>query len=114
MTQEQITAAFRKNSSAESLFEIRFKTRSPIKGLFIKTADYHELSRKNLWRIVSEKNIEEFKNTRDETLARIFNGVEFTGIDSKKYTGYSLDFFNFSMTFKYLVLKRVNSKSLLS
>jgi hypothetical protein len=83
MTQDQIIAIVRKNQSPEPVLEIRFKTRSPMKGLFIKSADYQELSRKNFWRVVSERNIEEFKETRDENLARIYNGMEFTGLDSK-------------------------------
>ena len=82
MTFEQIEEIVRKKPYPNSLFEIRFKTRNPIKGLFLKTSDYRELSRKNLWRIVSESNIEEFKRSNDESLARIFNGVEFTRLES--------------------------------
>ena len=81
MTQEQINDIIRKDRSSSPLFEIKFKTRSPIKGLFITTADYGELSRKNLWRIVSESKIEEYKKSKDENLARIFNGVEFTKLE---------------------------------
>lgn len=44
MTHEQIEAVLEKSKSKEPVFEIRFKTRSPIKGLFIKTADYSELA----------------------------------------------------------------------
>jgi len=77
MTYEQIEDILRRKNS-ELLFEIRFKARNSIRGLFIKTADYKELSRKNLWRIVSETHIEAYKRTADESLARIFNGTEFT------------------------------------
>ena len=83
MTYEQIEEVMRKKQPADPLFEIRFKTRNPIKGLFIKTSDYQELSRKNLWRIVSETNLEEYRKTRNESLARIFNGTEFTRLDAK-------------------------------
>jgi hypothetical protein len=33
---------------------------------------------KNFWRVVPEKNIEEWKKSRNMNLARIFNGQEFT------------------------------------
>lgn len=60
---------------------INFKTRKPIKGLFIKLKDYEELRRKNLWRIVSENNIESYKTSSDTNLARIFNGAEMTRLE---------------------------------
>ncbi len=78
MTYEQIDDIVKKKPASELVFEIRFRGRDPIKGLFIITSDYRELSRKNLWRIVSESYIDEYKKTRDESLSRIFNGVEFT------------------------------------
>jgi len=83
MTYEQVEEALRKKSVSSQIFEIKFKLRSPIKGLFIKTADYQELSRKNLWRIVSESYIDEFKKTQNENLARIFNGTEFTKLEAQ-------------------------------
>ena len=61
--------------------KINFKVRSAISGMFIKTADYDELSRKNLWRIVSAGNVEAYKKTQDVNLCRIFNGTEFTKLE---------------------------------
>ena len=84
MTYEQIVDTLQKRNSLELLFEIRFKTREPIKGLFIKTSDFRELSRKNLWRIVSEKHIEEYKRTKNENLARLFNGLEFKKLEPQQ------------------------------
>jgi hypothetical protein len=78
MTYIQIEEVLKTKSLSREVFEIRFKTRNAIKGLFIKTSDYPELSRKNLWRIVSESYIDEYKKTHNESLARIFNGTEFT------------------------------------
>jgi hypothetical protein len=78
MTYEQIEEALKKQRSANSVFEIKFRTRNAIKGMFIETTDYRELSRKNFWRIVSESHIDEYTKSQDETLARIFNGSEFT------------------------------------
>ena len=83
MTSEQIEDIVQRKHRAEPVFEIRFKTRNSIKGLFIKTSDYSELSRKNLWRIVSETYIEEYKKTHNENLARIFNGTEFTKLEAQ-------------------------------
>ncbi len=83
MTYEQIETILEKKKSSNGLFEIRFKLRSPINGLFIKTADYSELSRKNLWRIVSESHIAEYKKTQNGNLAKIFNGVEFTKLEAQ-------------------------------
>jgi hypothetical protein len=80
MTNDQIDDILKKRGF--STFMIRFKTRSPIKGLFIKTNDYAELSRKNLWRIVSEGHIAEYGRTNDDNLARIFNGVDFTRLEN--------------------------------
>jgi len=79
MTYEQITDIVQKKG--EGIFDIKFKTRNSIKGLFIKSADFRELSRKNLWRIVSESNIDAYKRSKDENLARIFNGAEFTKLE---------------------------------
>lgn len=83
MTSEQIADIMQRKKPTEPLFEIRFKVRNPITGLFIRTSDYDELSSKNLWRIVSESHIDEFRKTGNESLARIFNGAEFTRLEIK-------------------------------
>ena len=85
MTYEQIEDALQKKNPKNSIFEIRFKTRSAIKGLFITTADYTELSRKNLWRIVSERNIDEYKKSQDQNLCRIFNGSEISKLEAQSW-----------------------------
>jgi hypothetical protein len=81
MTGEQIESILRDKNSPGKVFEIRFKVRSSIRGLFINTPDYKELGLKNLWRVVSETHIEEYKKTSNENLARIFNGTEFTKLE---------------------------------
>jgi hypothetical protein len=83
MTQEQIEGNINKYST-EPVFEIRFKSRNPIKGLFIKTVDFGELSRKNLWRVVRQANIEEYKRTNNADLVRIFNGTAFSRLEAQK------------------------------
>ncbi|HET6994265.1 MAG TPA: hypothetical protein VFI06_04735 [Chitinophagaceae bacterium] len=83
MTYEQVEEIVQKKRSSGAVFQIRFKTRDSIKGLFIKTSDYSELSRKNFWRVVSETYIDEYKRTNNENLARIFNGMEFTRLEAQ-------------------------------
>lgn len=83
MTFEAIENAIQKNAPGiNNIVKISFKTRNAIKGIFIKTSDYHELSRKNLWRIVSEIHIDNYIQTHDVSLARIFNGTEFTRLEA--------------------------------
>jgi len=81
MTNEQIEK-FLDQHSDKSTINIFFKTRSTLKGLFIKTADYGELKTKNLWRIVSDSKIKEYQTPKDTSLARIFNGVEINRLNA--------------------------------
>jgi hypothetical protein len=84
MTIEQIEKFMANNKEvAEEPAKIFFKTRSTVEGLFIKTADFHELKRKNFWRIVSSTNLENYKRSKDTNLSRIFNGAEFTRLSQK-------------------------------
>ncbi len=78
MTNEQIENFLVQKKLDKSPVQINFRNRNSIVGLFIQTSDFTELKTKNLWRIVGEQNIEEFKKSNDTSLARIFNGVEFT------------------------------------
>ena len=82
MTNDQIEHFVKQKHLDTSVLQINFKTRQPIKGIFIKTSDYAELRSKNLWRIVGGLNIEEFKKSKDINLARIFNGVEITRLEA--------------------------------
>ena len=58
--------------------KISFKKREPVYGLFVKDKDYTHLRAKNFWRIVTRLHYDEFRKSRDMSLARIFNGSEFT------------------------------------
>lgn len=78
MTNEQIEHFLAQKKIDKTPVQINFKTRSSILGLFIQTSDYAELKSKNLWRIVGGNSIAEFQKSNDLSLARIFNGVEFT------------------------------------
>lgn len=57
---------------------IHFKDRKTVTGLFIQTPDYDELKSKNFWRIVNQQNINEWRETKDTNLARVFSGASFT------------------------------------
>lgn len=70
--------------SKNAKVNIFFKQRSTVKGVFIRTNDYEELKSKNFWRIVSDSKVQEWEETADNSLARIFNGAEFTRLSENK------------------------------
>ncbi|HLP39763.1 short-chain dehydrogenase [Lacibacter sp. H375] len=78
MTNDMIEKFIETKNRENSQVNIHFKQRDTVKGVFIRNNDYDELKSKNFWRIVSESKLEEWKKTKDNTLARIFNGAEFT------------------------------------
>jgi hypothetical protein len=78
MTHDQIAKFLEPGHLGKHLVKIQFKSRQPVNGLFLVTKDYEELKSKNFWRIVTERNFEKWRETGDNELARIFNGVEFT------------------------------------
>ncbi len=84
MTTEQIEKFLGGNKEVtEGPAKIFFKTRDTIEGFFIKAPDYTELKQKNFWRIVSLKNSDDYKKSKDINLSRIFNGAEFTKLSQK-------------------------------
>jgi hypothetical protein len=62
---------------------IDFKKRDPIFGLFIKTNDFADLKAKNFWRIVTATNMAEYQRTKNNNLARIFSGSDFSKLSVK-------------------------------
>jgi uncharacterized membrane protein YheB (UPF0754 family) len=78
MTNDMIEKFIETKARENSKVNIHFKQRDTVKGIFIRNHDYDELKSKNFWRIVSESKLEEWKKTKDNNLARIFNGAEFT------------------------------------
>lgn len=78
MTNDMIEKFIETKSREISKVNIHFKQRDTVKGIFIRNHDYDELKSKNFWRIVAESKIEEWERTKDNSLARIFNGAEFT------------------------------------
>lgn len=63
---------------------IHFKDRGTVTGLFIHSVDYEELKSKNFWRIVNNQHAEQWKQTKDVNLARLYNGAAFTRLSEDK------------------------------
>jgi len=78
MTNDMIEKFIETKTRKGEKVNIFFKQRSTVKGIFIRNHDYEELKSKNFWRNISESKIEEWNRTKDSSLARIFNGAEFT------------------------------------
>ncbi|HXL55389.1 MAG TPA: hypothetical protein VN958_03975 [Chitinophagaceae bacterium] len=78
MTNDQIEKFVESKKFSQDSAKIHFKTRNAMLGVFIKSADYDDLKSKNFWRIVTGSNLENWKKTKDNNLARIFNGAEIT------------------------------------
>lgn len=82
MTNAQIEKFLENNYLDKAPVKVSFKTRKPLIGIFIKTADYGELKSKNFWRIVGEVNIENYRKSKDMNLARVFSGSEMTRLSA--------------------------------
>lgn len=79
MKSEDIEQFFaRKATINKDYVKITFKKRETIYGLFLQEADYVHLKGKNFWRIVPQSKLELYKTSKNASLARIFNGDEFT------------------------------------
>jgi hypothetical protein len=83
MTNDIIDKFIKSKTQKNAKVTIYFKQRATVKGVFIQTKDYEELKSKNFWRIVSEMKVEEWEKTKDSSLARIYNGAEFTRLSEK-------------------------------
>ena len=82
MTNDQI-ARFLSLETTAKIIDIRFKKRQAIRGIFVHMNDFDELKSKNLWRIISEVHIEDWKKTRNIALSRIYNGSDFTRLKAQ-------------------------------
>ena len=83
MTSEQIEKFLEPKHLDKHPVKISFKTRNSFSGIFIHTNDYNDLKSKNFWRVVSETHIKQWEKTKDNNLARIFNGAEFTRLSEQ-------------------------------
>jgi protoheme ferro-lyase len=82
MSNDQIEKFLQQIYLDKAPVKVTFKTRKPLVGIFIKTADYSELKSKNFWRIVGESNVSSYLKSKDANLARIFNGAEITKLSA--------------------------------
>ena len=80
MNSEQIQNFLSKNISEKSQYvKISFQKRESLYGLFLTgEKDFKDLSVKNFWRIVTQKNFDNYSKSKDVNLSRIFNGSEIT------------------------------------
>ncbi|MGN6493138.1 MAG: short-chain dehydrogenase [Agriterribacter sp.] len=82
---ERIERYIQPSIGNNTMIEIRFKSRSPVTGLFIQGADYEELKSKNFWRVVHLSQLEKWSESSDMNVARIFNGASFTSLSETKH-----------------------------
>ncbi len=69
---------FLETKSSARVVNVHFKDRSTVTGLFVNLRDYDELKAKNFWRVVNVKHIEQWEQTGNMELSRLFNGASFT------------------------------------
>ena len=84
MTSEQIANYLGQKQRKDNPINIYFKDRNTITGIFIEGGDFNELKNKNFWRIVSSLHFDEWKQTKNVNLAKIFNGLSFTRLSEEK------------------------------
>lgn len=80
MTIEQIERFI--DTGPDGFSRIFLKART-IEGIFIKAPDFLELRKKNFWRIVTVNKMQEYQESKDINLSRIFNGQEFIRVSTK-------------------------------
>jgi hypothetical protein len=84
MTNDQIEKYIGQKTRKNNPVSIHFKDRQPVSGIFVESVDFAELKSKNLWRFVSSKNMNEWQETHNQNLSRIFNGISFTRLSDEK------------------------------
>jgi hypothetical protein len=80
MTSEEIQRFLDTKTSADNNYvRIKFKDRESIFGLFLRNHnDYSDLKSKNFWRIVPRSQFDAYGVSKNEGLAKIFNGASFS------------------------------------
>jgi hypothetical protein len=73
-----------KTTTDNKYIKIDFKKRDSIYGLFVKDRDYNDLKSKNFWRIVTRTHFEEYKKSKNNNLAKIFSGSDFSKLTISK------------------------------
>jgi hypothetical protein len=83
MTAEMIEK-FLDSKVDDAMVQIHFKDRDTVRGVFIHSVDYDELKTKNFWRIVSNQHVEQWKKSKNDSLARLYNGASFTRLTEEQ------------------------------
>lgn len=84
MLPEQIAKFVETEQLNNAAVKVDFKKRNSITGLFVQLKDYDELKAKNLWRLVSEANLEKWHKTKDINAVKMFNGSDFAKLSVPK------------------------------
>ena len=79
MIEKFVTTKMKKGATVN----IHFKDRNTVKGLFIQLPDYEELKSKNFWRVVNSQHFDQWNQSKDIGLARLFNGASFTRLSEE-------------------------------
>lgn len=80
MTQEAIIKIIEKTNAADAVMQVHFKQRTVLNCVFVKRSDYEEMKAKNFWRIVQDCNVNDYKQSKNISLTRLFNGVSISKI----------------------------------
>jgi hypothetical protein len=85
MNIEKIADFVSKNATGKDRFiRIDFKNRAAVYAHFItESRDYQDLSSKNFWRVVTDKQFESYAQSKSLNFARIYHGSDFTKLSMK-------------------------------
>ena len=85
MTVEQIEQFLDRETVPQGkIIRFEMKKRNPVRGLIVKGKDYNELKGKNFWRIVTRTHFDEWKKSKNNNLAKIFSGSDFSKLSLSK------------------------------
>jgi hypothetical protein len=85
MNIEKIADFVSKNSTGKDKFiKIDFKNRAAVYAHFLtESNDFQDLSAKNFWRVVTDKQFDDYSVSKSLNFARIFHGSDFTKLSMK-------------------------------
>jgi len=85
MNIEKIADFVSKNSTGKDKYiRIDFKNRAAVYAHFLtESNDYKDLSAKNFWRVVTDKQFADYEVSKSLNFARIFHGSDFTKLTLK-------------------------------
>ena len=84
MTYELIEKFVEPDPRRSQPVNIHFRNRATVTGIIIAAHDYLDMKKKNFWRIVPASRINEWQQSKDTSLSRLFNGMEFSRLTLAK------------------------------